>query len=60
MARVIWTDPALQDLDTIADYIALDKPVAATKLVRAVFTKVSNQPVSQIVASPDPGSSQQL
>ena len=41
MARVIWTDPALQDLDTIADYIALDKPVAATKLMRAVFTKVS-------------------
>jgi toxin ParE1/3/4 len=41
MARVIWTDPALQDLDTIADYIALDKPVASTKLVRAVFTKVS-------------------
>ena len=41
MARVIWTDPALQDLDTIADYIALDKPVAATKLVRTVFAKVS-------------------
>jgi len=41
MARVIWTHPALQDLDTIADYIALDKPIAARKLVRTVFTKVS-------------------
>jgi toxin ParE1/3/4 len=41
MARVVWTDPALQDLDTIADYVALDKPVAARKLVRTVLTKVS-------------------
>ena len=38
MARIVWIDPALQDLDTIADYIALNKPVAATKLLRAAFT----------------------
>ena len=41
MARVTWTDPALQDLDTIADSIALDKPLAARKLVRTIFAKVS-------------------
>jgi plasmid stabilization system protein ParE len=28
MAEIIWTEPALSDLDTIADYIALDKPEA--------------------------------
>ena len=37
MARLIWTEPALQDLDAIADYIALDKPDAARKFVRRVF-----------------------
>ncbi len=26
MAELIWTEPALNDLDTIADYIAMDKP----------------------------------
>lgn len=40
MAQVIWTEPALQDLDRIADYIALDKPDAASRLVRKVFQKV--------------------
>lgn len=37
MARLIWTEPALRDLDTIAEYIALDKPEAARKFVRRVF-----------------------
>ncbi|HFD86677.1 MAG TPA: type II toxin-antitoxin system RelE/ParE family toxin [Gammaproteobacteria bacterium] len=40
MAQVIWTEPALDDLNKIAEYIALDKPGAAKKLVREVFTKV--------------------
>lgn len=40
MAELIWTDPALQDLDAIADYIALDKPAAAANLVARVFEKV--------------------
>ena len=40
MAQVIWAEPALQDLDAIADYIALDDPNAATRLVRKVFEKV--------------------
>jgi toxin ParE1/3/4 len=33
MAEVIRTDPALSDLDAIADYIALDNPDAAKILV---------------------------
>ncbi len=40
MARLIWTEPALEDLGQIADYIALDNPVAAKRLVQKVFTKV--------------------
>jgi toxin ParE1/3/4 len=40
MAQVIWTDPALQDLNGIAEYIALDKPSAAKWLVHEVFGKV--------------------
>ncbi len=40
MAGLIWAEPALMDLDAIADYIALDNPVAANTLVRKVFTKV--------------------
>lgn len=40
MAEIIWAEPALQDLDAIADYIALDKPEAARKLVQKVFEHV--------------------
>ena len=40
MAQIIWTEPALNDLDHIAEYIALDKPNAAKKLVGNIFTKV--------------------
>lgn len=40
MAEVIWTDPALIDLDAIGDYIALDNFEAAQKLIRRVFEKV--------------------
>ena len=39
MAEVIWTEPALQELDAIAEYIALDNPAAANDLVKAVFDK---------------------
>lgn len=39
MAEVIWTEPALQELDAIAEYIALDNPFAASRLVQEVFDK---------------------
>ncbi|WKV94993.1 type II toxin-antitoxin system RelE/ParE family toxin [Halomonas sp. HAL1] len=35
----MWTEPALQELDVIADYIALDNPAAASHLVQYVFDK---------------------
>ena len=40
MAKVIWTAPALQDLNDIAEYIALDKVSAAEKLVTKIFSRV--------------------
>ncbi|MBI2360633.1 MAG: type II toxin-antitoxin system RelE/ParE family toxin [Deltaproteobacteria bacterium] len=40
MARLIWAEPALMDLDAIADYIALDKPDTAHKFAREVFSRV--------------------
>lgn len=39
MAEVIWSEPALQELDAIAEYIALDNPAAASDLVQQVFDK---------------------
>lgn len=40
MAQVAWTEPALQELNDIAEYIALDNPAAARQLVRSVFEQV--------------------
>lgn len=42
MAEIVWTDPALTDLDAIADYIALEHPLAARQLVRRVFRHVEH------------------
>lgn len=43
MAEVVWTEPALQDLDAIAEYIALDTPAAARQLIQAVFDKTERR-----------------
>jgi plasmid stabilization system protein ParE len=51
MAEVVWTEPALADLDAIADYIALDDPDAAKQLVRRVFRHVE-----QLARHPKSGS----
>ena len=51
MAQVVWTEPALHDLDAIADYIALDDTQAARGLVQRVF-----QHVGQLAEHPDSGS----
>ncbi|MEZ8486022.1 type II toxin-antitoxin system RelE/ParE family toxin [Vibrio splendidus] len=40
MAEVIWSEPALSDLNDIAEYIALENLVAAKQLVRNIFEKV--------------------
>ena len=40
MAEIIWSEPALSDLDAIGDYIALENPAAAVELVQRVFAHV--------------------
>ncbi|MBN7799173.1 type II toxin-antitoxin system RelE/ParE family toxin [Parahaliea mediterranea] len=42
MAGLIWTDPALSDLNEIAEYIAIENPVAARDLVQRVFSAVEH------------------
>jgi len=42
MAEIVWTEPALADLDAIADYIALDKPAAASRFVKKLVAKAGN------------------
>ena len=42
MAQVKWTEPMLNDLNEIADYIALDKPGAAKNLVKDIFNTVKH------------------
>jgi toxin ParE1/3/4 len=51
MAEIIWTAPALSDLEAIADYIALDNADAAKLLVRRVF-----EHVDQLAGQPESGS----
>ncbi len=43
MAEIIWSEPALADLDAIADYMALDDPVAASQPVQRVFDYVDQR-----------------
>lgn len=51
MAEIVWSEPALSDLDAIADYIALENPVAASELVKRIFDHVE-----QLVDHPESGS----
>ena len=50
MAEVVWTEPALGDLDAIADYIALENPDAARAWVQRVFHHVD-----QLIEHPTSG-----
>ncbi|SBS30406.1 Toxin RelE2 [Marinomonas aquimarina] len=40
MAKIVWTDPALSDLNEVAEYIALENEAAAKALVQRVFSIV--------------------
>ena len=40
MAEVIWTTPALDEVNEIAEYIAISHLSAAKKLVQTIFNKV--------------------
>ena len=51
MAQIVWTEPALSDLDAIADYIAIENPQAAAELVRRIIGHVE-----QLADHPESGS----
>ena len=50
MAQLIWAEPALQDIDEIAEYIALDNVKAAKELIRKIF-----QNAERLEKFPNPG-----
>lgn len=51
MAEIVWTEPALADLEAIADYIAIEDVAAAERLVMRVLAHVG-----QLSEHPDSGS----
>lgn len=51
MAEIVWTEPALSDLEAIADWIALEDPAAAAALVGRIVDHVG-----QLADHPDSGS----
>lgn len=51
MAEIVWTEPALSDLDAIADYIALENPIAASEIVKRIFGHIE-----QLADHPESGS----
>lgn len=51
MAEVVWSAPALADLEAIAEYIALENPGAASELVSRVVGHVE-----QLAEHPESGS----
>ena len=51
MAQIVWSEPAVPDLDAVADYIALEDPAAAAELVERVFRHVG-----QLAEHPESGS----
>lgn len=54
MAEVVWTEPAVSDLDAIADYIALDNPDAARALIQRILKHIE-----QLAEHPEGGSKPQ-
>ena len=39
MAQIVWTLGAINDLDSIGEYIALDSELAAKKLIKEIISK---------------------
>ena len=50
MAEIVWSEPALADLEAIADFIALQDPLAARGLVRRIYGHVA-----QLAEHPESG-----
>lgn len=52
MAEIVWSEPALADLEAIAEYIAVENPLAASEVVQRVLAHVG-----QLSQHPESGSS---
>jgi len=50
MAKIVWTIPALLDVEEIAEYIAIENQDAAAELVARLFTRSE-----QLVKHPESG-----
>ena len=51
MAQIVWTEPAVTDLEAIADYIALENRTAARALVQRIV-----EHIGQLADHPESGS----
>ncbi|WP_306580932.1 type II toxin-antitoxin system RelE/ParE family toxin [Dokdonella sp.] len=51
MAQVVWTEPAVADLEAVADYIAIENPSAAGALIQRII-----QHARQLADHPESGS----
>lgn len=51
MAEIVWSEPALSDLEAIAEYIALENPAATSEFVKRIFGHVE-----QLIDYPESGS----
>jgi len=51
VAQVIWSEPALADLEAIAEYVAVENPAAAAALLNRVLRHVD-----QLARHPQSGS----
>ncbi|MGB4343751.1 MAG: type II toxin-antitoxin system RelE/ParE family toxin [Moraxellaceae bacterium] len=51
MAEIIWAEPALEELEAVAGFIARDNPLAAAALVERVFAHIE-----QLLLHPESGS----
>ena len=51
MAQVVWTEPAVADLEAVAGYIAIENPSAAGALIQRII-----QHARQLADHPESGS----
>ncbi len=47
MAEIVWTEPALSDLNDITEYIALENVEAAKQKVQTILQKLNVWPIFQ-------------
>lgn len=54
MAKLTWAEPALRQLEEIVEFIALDKPEAATRVAKTIFETTDNVERFKLLGRPIP------